>query len=81
MMTAGNAAQDGVNEYVFENKNSREAQAFGIRQYKKNKILYQDDQILHFETILDAMAKCVQNGIAALNEIKLKKEKEISTEL
>ena len=33
-MVAGNAAQDGINQYVFNNKNVREAQAYAIRQYK-----------------------------------------------
>jgi len=80
-MTAGNAAQDGLNRFIFDNYTSEEAQKDAVTQYAKNKILYQDDQLLHFETNLDAMQMCVANGIAALNELKLKKQKDISSEL
>jgi hypothetical protein len=80
-MTAGNAAQDGVNEYVFENKNSREAQAFGIRKYKKNKFLYSDEVLEHYKKNLEIMGACIDNGIRALDEVGIKKEKKVSAEL
>jgi len=80
-MTAGNAAQDGVNEYVFENKNTREAQAFGIRKYKKNKFLYSDETLEHYEKNLEVMGACINNGIRALDEVGIKKEKKVSAEL
>ena len=88
-MTAGNAAQDGVNEYVFENKNTREAQAFGIRKYKKNKIFYNCDGIGrnkydvlgNYKKNLKAMGACINNGIRALEEVGIKKEKKVSAEL
>ena len=80
-MVAGNAAQDGINQYVFNNKNVREAQAYAIRQYKKNKVLYTGDVLERFNKNMEVMAACVANGIAALDTINITEEKNLTTEV
>lgn len=90
-MVAGNATQgfynkktkesSGLSSYVFTDSSKEYAIQSGIKSYKKNKALYAGEELDRFNKNLEVMGACINNGIRALDEIDIKKEKDLTTEL
>ena len=77
VMVAGNAAQDGINAAIIDRLDDDVAIKEGEFQFKLQKTKFKEDQLIHYEKILEGMPQLVRNGITALKEIfpKYKKEK------
>ncbi len=71
---AGNAAQEGVNYYIFNSHNDDDpiaaAKKHATKLFKKSKIYFHGDQLEQWEVCNELIPMCVENGLDALTEIE-----------